>query len=230
MSIKQVAENPEKNSAEFSERKYKILVVLAALMVTTYLTANLMAVKLIEVFRWTMFDAGTITFPLAYMLGDVVTEVYGFKTARRLVWLTFFCNIFMVVSTSIGLLLPSPDYMAQTAEAYQTIFSVVPRILVASLIAFLVGELTNAWTMVQIKKMTNGKHLWIRTIGSSMIGYVVDTTLFVFIAFAGTAPSKDLLIMIVAQYLMKVIVEAVGGTPLAYATVHWIEKGEMDHG
>lgn len=223
---KQVAGNPAKNSMLFSERKYRILVVLAALMITTYLTANLMAVKLIEIFGLTMFDAGTITFPLAYMLGDVVTEVYGFKTARKLIWLTFFCNIVLVASTTIGLLLPSPDYMANVSDAYATIFTVVPRILVASLIAFLAGEMTNAWSMEKIKKMTKGKYLWMRTIGSSVIGYVMDTVLFVIIAFAGTAPVRDLVTMIIAQYLMKVGAEALGGTPLAYGAIHWIEKGE----
>lgn len=226
----QVADNPEKNSMEFSERKYRILIGLAALMVTTYLTANLMAVKLIEVFGLTMFDAGTITFPLAYMLGDVVTETYGFKTAKKLIWLTFACNIIMVAATTVGLWLPSPDYMAETTDAYAAIFTVVPRILAASLIAFLAGELINAWAMVKIKELTKGKHLWMRTIGSSMVGYVMDTVLFVLIAFTGTAPASDLVTMIIAQYLMKVGVEALGGTPLAYAAISWIKKGEVENG
>lgn len=227
---KQVADNPEQNSMLFSERKYRILVVLAALMATTYLTANLMAVKLIEVFGLTMFDAGTVTFPLAYMLGDVITEIYGFKTARKLIGLTFLCNIVLVGATTIGLYLPSPDYMAETAGAYAAIFTAVPRILAASLIAFVAGELANAWSMEKIKVITKGKYLWMRTIGSSMLGYVFDTVLFVIIAFAGTAPAKDLLTMIIAQYIMKVAVEAIGGTPLAYGAIHWIERGETKSG
>ena len=222
--MNQVLDNPVKNQTSFSERKYKILVTLACLMVTTYLTANIMAVKLISVFGLTLFDAGTITFPLAYMLGDVVTEVYGFKTARKLVWLTFLCNIILVAATSIGLVLPYPEYAAETALAYKGIFTYVPRILAASLIAFLAGELSNAWFMEKIKRLTGGKHLWMRTIGSSIVGYLLDTVLFVTIAFAGTAPLRDLLVMIVAQYLMKVALEAIGGTPLAYAAIRFIER------
>lgn len=224
--MNQVLDNPVKNQTMLTEKKYKVLVILAALMVTTYLTANIMAVKLISVFGLTMFDAGTITFPLAYMLGDVVTEIYGFKIARKLVWLTFFCNIILVIATSAGLLFRSPDYMAGTSEAYKTIFTYVPRILIASLVAFLVGEISNSWFMEKIKKLTGEKHLWVRTIGSSMIGYVFDTVLFVLIAFAFEAPAKDLITMILAQYAVKVVLEAVGGTPLAYAAIRWINKEE----
>ena len=227
--MNQVPDNPVKNRTMLiSERKYKILIMLSCLMVTTYLTANIMAVKLVSIFGLTLFDAGTITFPLAYMLGDVVTEIYGFKTTKKLVWLTFFCNIMLVAATSIGLMLPFPDYMAETAAAYQTIFSYVPRILAASLIAFVAGELSNARCMERIKKITGKKHLWMRTIGSSVVGYLIDTVLFVAIAFAYEAPLQDLIAMILAQYLIKVVLEAVGGTPLAYLAVRLINKGEQD--
>jgi len=195
-------------------------------MVTTYLTANIMAVKLISVFGLTLFDAGTITFPLAYMIGDVITEIYGFKTAKRLIWLTFFCNILLVASTSIGIILPYPAYMQENHDAYATIFTVVPRILGASLVAFLAGELSNAYIMVWIKKKTQGKHLWLRTIGSSAVGYLLDTVIFVLLAFSfiNGMPLKDLLMMIVAQYLMKLGLESVFGTPMAYAVIRWINK------
>ena len=209
-----------------TERKQTVLVVLAALMVTTYLTANIMAVKLITVFGLTLFDAGTITFPLAYVIGDVVTEIYGFGTAKRLIWLTFFCNLLLVASTTIGIILPYPDYMAGMHNAYATVFTFVPRILAASLIAFLAGELSNAYFMVKIKEMTKGKHLWMRTIGSSVVGYLLDTVLFVLLAFSFTdVPGQDLAIMIVAQYLMKLAIESICGTPLAYLAINWINKG-----
>ena len=221
-------ENLVKNHDVFSVRKYKIFVVLSAIMITSYLTANIMAVKLVSVFGLTLFDAGTITFPISYLLGDVITEIYGFKNARRLIFLTFFCNIFLVAATSIGLILPSPDFMGETTRAYATIFSVAPRILVASLTAFCVGELLNAWTMERIKKMTSGRRLWIRTIGSSAFGYLADTVLFVVIAFAFTTPLSDLITMIVAQYLIKMGLEALCSTPIAYAVIHWIRKGEPE--
>ena len=206
-------------------RHQSALIILTAMMVTTYLTANIMAVKLITVFGLTLFDAGTITFPFAYMLGDVITEIYGFRTAKKLVWLTFACNLLLVAATSLGIILPYPDYMQSAHDAYAAIFTVVPRILAASLIAFVVGELTNAYFMVLIKNKTGEKHLWVRTIGSSVFGYLLDTVLFVFLAFSFTnIPMRDLIYMIIAQYLMKLLIEALFGTPMAYAVIRWIRK------
>lgn len=227
--MNQVSENPVKNRQDV----FPSLVVIAGLMVTCYLTANIMAVKLISVFGVTIFDAGTITFPLAYMLGDVLTEVWGFKTARKVIWLTFFCNVLLVTVTTIGVFLPYPDYTKDTAEAYGAIFSYVPRITAASLFAFLGGELSNAWAMVKIKQLTRGRFLWMRTIGSSMLGYVFDTVLFVLLAFGGTVPVSDLISMIWIQYLAKLGVEAICATPLAYALVNTMRRRrefELSHG
>ncbi len=200
------------------------LVIIAGLMVACYLTSNVMAVKLLSVGGVTIFDAGTITFPLAYMLGDVLTEIWGFKTARKVIWLTFFCQVFMALFTFIGTTLPYPDFTEDTASAYAKIFSFVPRITVASLIAFLLGELTNAWTMVMIREKTGRKLLWVRTIGSSLFGYIVDTSIFVLIAFAGTVPTDDLISMIVVQFPGKLAIEAVCATPIAYALINSLRK------
>lgn len=216
----QVSENPVKNRND----SFNSLVVISGLLITLYLTANIMAVKLISVFGVTLFDAGTVTFPLAYMLGDVLTEVWGFRTARKVIWLTFFCNVLLVASTAIGLVLPAADYMSEMTKAYSVIFTYVPRIVVASLIAFLGGELLNAWSLVKIKELTKGKHLWMRTIGSSAVGYVFDTVAFVLIAFAGIAPAKDLLTMIIAQYFMKLGLESLAATPMAYALIGWMRR------
>lgn len=217
---KQVLENPEKNQTS----QFNYLVIITAILVTCYLTANIMAVKVVSFFGMAWFDAGTITFPLAYMLGDVLTEVWGFKTTRKVIYLTFVCNIILVAATSIGLFLPSPEYMAETTEAYAQIFGYVPRILIASLIAFLLGELSNAWFMVLIKKWTNGKHLWLRTIGSSAVGYIFDTVLFVLLAFAGTAPWEDIVTMIVAQYFAKLAIEGICATPIAYGAIAFLKR------
>lgn len=217
---KQVLENPAKNQ----EKQFNYLVIITALMVTSYLTSNLMAVKLIDVFGVTWFDAGTIIFPLAYMLGDVLTEIWGFKTAKKVIYLTFVCNIIMTVFTWIGVLFSSPDYMVDIEHAYATIFTQTPRILVASLAAFLSGELTNAKAMVYVKKITKGKWLFIRTILSSAVGYVFDTGLFVVLAFAGTVPVSDIVSMIVIQYFVKLIIEAIFATPLAYLVVGFLRK------
>ena len=200
------------------------LMVVTALFVTLYLVSNVMAVKVISIFGLFYFDAGTITFPFAYMLGDVLTEMWGFKTAKKVIWMTFFCNILMVVCTQIGVWLPSPDYLDETAQAYNHIFTYVPRIVIASLTGFLLGELSNAWLMEKIKEKTKGKKLWVRTIGSSAVAYWFDSLPFVLIAFLGVVTTHDLLMMILFQYAAKLIIEAVFGTPMAYATIHALER------
>jgi len=215
-----VSDNPLKNRTISATP----LMVVTALFVTLYLVSNIMAVKVISLFGLFYFDAGTITFPFAYMLGDVLTEIWGYRTARKAIWLTFLCNILMVVCTQIGVWLPSPDYLAETANAYNHIFSYVPRIVIASLTGFLLGELSNAWLMEKIKEHTKGKRLWVRTIGSSAVAYLFDSLPFVLIAFLGVVSTHDLLLMIAFQYGAKLLIEALFGTPLAYAAVHAIRK------
>ena len=200
------------------------LMVVSALFVTLYLVSNVMAVKVIDLFDFFYFDAGTITFPFAYMLGDVLTELWGFRTAKKVIWLTFFCNLLMVACTQIGVWLPSPDYLSETSMAYNHIFSYVPRIVLGSLVGFLLGELSNAWIMERIKLKMKGKRLWVRTIGSSMVGYLFDSLPFVLIAFLGTVSTHDLLAMIAFQYFSKLLIEAFFGTPMAYAAIHWIKR------
>jgi uncharacterized integral membrane protein (TIGR00697 family) len=215
--------SPEKPT-EGAPSSFSPLVVISALMVTSYLTANIMAVKLIGTIDVAVLDAGTITFPLAYMLGDVLTEIWGFKIARKVIFLTFFCNILLVVATSIGVVIPAPEYLDAPADAYDAVFSYVPRIVAASLVAFLAGELTNAFFMEKIRGKTGRRFLWLRTIGSSVVGYVFDTVIFCVVAFVGTIRMKDLLVMIVAQYLVKIVIEAICGTPLAYAAIGFLKK------
>jgi uncharacterized integral membrane protein (TIGR00697 family) len=225
---KQVPEHPViKNRNEFTSRDFTPLTVITALLVTSYLTANVMAVKIIGSVGVAVLDAGTITFPLAYILGDVLTEIWGFKTARKVIFLTFTCNIVLVIATTIGVMIPSPDYLSETASAYDTVFSTVPRIVAASLIAFLSGELTNAWLMDKIKDLTHGRFLWMRTIGSSAAGYIFDTVIFCVVAFAGTITLRDMFIMLGTQYAIKLIVEAVCGTPIAYIVI-WLLKRSKD--
>lgn len=218
--LKQVSDNPEKNR----DRLSLCLVIITALLVTLYLTSNVMATKIIQVGDISLFDAGTITFPLTYMLGDILTELWGFKTAKRVIWLTFLCNTLFMGFTALGVILPYPEYMQESANAYATVFGYVPRIVLASLVAFLVGELTNSWVLVKIKEVTGGRYMWARTIGSSAVGHFLDTVIFVIIAFYGTSPMSDLISMIVIQYIAKLLLEAVGGTPLAYGTIAFIKR------
>ncbi len=215
-----VSENPFKNRAGGDMS----LMVVTALFVTLYLVSNVMAVKVITLFDLLYFDAGTITFPFAYMLGDVLTEIWGYRTARKVIWLTFLCNVIMVVCTQIGVWLPSVDYLDPTATAYNTIFTYVPRIVLGSLAGFLLGELSNAWLMERIKVKTKGRFLWVRTIGSSVVGYVFDTLPFVLIAFAGILTVRDILLMIAVQYFMKLVIEVLFGTPMAYAVIVFLKR------
>jgi len=215
-----VSENPFKN--RMSERT--AFTVISSLFVTLYLVSNIMAVKVISIFNLFYFDAGTITFPFAYMLGDVLTEIWGFKTAKKVIWMTFFCNLLMVICTQIGAWLPSPDYLDRTAEAYNHIFNYVPRIVIGSLTGFLLGELSNSFLMEKIKEKTKGRRLWVRTIGSSAVAYIFDSLPFVLIAFAGIVSTRDLLLMIMFQYVAKLLIEAVFGTPMAYVAICWYRK------
>ena len=215
-----VSENPLKNR----DSSYTSLMVVTALFVTLYLVSNVMAVKVISIFGFIYFDAGTITFPFAYMLGDVLTEIWGYRTAKKVIWITFLCNILLVCCTQIGVWLPSPDYLSETTNAYNHIFTYVPRIVLASLTGFLLGELSNAWLMEKIKIKMRGRHLWVRTISSSIVGYLFDTLPFVLIAFVGVVSTHDLLMMILFQYFAKLFIEVIFGTPMAYVAIHWIKR------
>ena len=219
--MNKVSENPFKN--RISEQS--AFMVVTALFVALYLVSNIMAVKVISLFGFICFDAGTITFPFAYMLGDVLTEIWGFNRTKKVIWMTFFCNILMVICTQIGVWLPSPDYLSETANAYNHIFSYVPRIVIGSLVGFLLGELSNSYVMERMKKKLGKKSpLWIRTIGSSAVAYLFDSLPFVLIAFAGVVALKELILMIVLQYVLKLAIEVLFGTPLAYATIRWIKS------
>ena len=218
--MNKVSENPLKNRFDKSDS----YTIIAVFFTVCYIVSNIMAVKVVGIFGLFYFDAGTITFPLAYMLGDVLTEIWGYRTARKTIILAFLCNVFVVICTQIGVWLPSPDYLDATSNAYNTIYSYVPRIVLASLTGFLLGELSNAWIMDKMKKLTNGKHLWFRTIGSSIVGYIFDTVPFVLIAFAGSLTTRDILLMILSQYIIKIAIEALFGTPMAYALIAFLRK------
>ena len=222
--MNKVSENPLKNRTN-GEMPF---MVVTALFVTLYLVSNIMAVKVISFFDIIYFDAGTITFPFAYMLGDILTEIWGYHKAKKVIWMTFLCNIIMMIFTQVAVWLPSPDYLEGTAIAYDNVFTYVPRIVIASLTGFLLGELSNSWLMDKIKKRTEGRFLWIRTIGSSIAAHLLDTVPFVLIAFIGTMTTRDIIMMIATQYFMKLGIEVVFGTPLAYAGVGYIKRKIKD--
>ena len=224
----QVPENPVIKNRETNGRAadFNPLVIITALMVCSYLAANIMAVKVIDVFGTAIFDAGTLIFPFAYMFGDVVAEIWGFKTARKVILLCFLCNVVLMGATAVVVFIPSPDYLAVTAAAYNAVFSYMPRIVAGSLCAFVAGELMNSWLLLKIRSLTGRRLLWVRTIGSSAVGLLLDTVIFCVIAFAGTLTGHDLLVMIVSLYVVKIVIEAAAGTPIAYAVIGSLRRNQ----
>ena len=198
-------------------------ITCAALFVTCLLTANTIAAKLI-VIGGVVLTAGIVIFPLSYVLGDVLTEVWGYAVARRVIWLGFACNVVMVLAIWIGGALPPAPFGA-SQFAYDEVLGQTPRILVASFAAYLVGELANAFVLAKLKIATQGRWLWVRTIGSTVVGQALDSVVFVTLAFAGSMPGSVLAGVVVGQWIAKVLYEA-AGTPLVYATVGWLKARE----
>ena len=194
-----------------------------ALFITCLLTANIIASKLIVV-GGIVVTAGIVIFPLSYVVSDVLTEVWGYAAARRAIWLGFACNAVMVAAVWVGgALPPAPFWTGETA--YHEIFGHTPRLLLASFVAYLVGEFANAFVLARLKVATQGRWLWVRTIGSTVVGQAIDTGVFVTIAFAGTVPASVLVAIMGGQYLVKVLYEA-AATPLTYAAVAWLKEAE----
>jgi queuosine precursor transporter len=197
-------------------------VTIAGFFVTALVVSNIIAVKLAEV-GGRVFDAGNLLFPLAYVLGDVLTEVYGFRAARRVILLGFACNVLAVASIQLAIRLPAADFWTDNQDAYETILGTSWRIFVASLCAYLLGELTNSYVLSRMKVLTGGRFLWSRTIGSSVVGQALDSTVFVTIAFAGTgAPLLD---TIVTTWAIKVAWEALA-TPFTYLAANGLKRAE----
>jgi queuosine precursor transporter len=171
-----------------------------------------------------VLTAGIVIFPLSYVVGDVLTEVWGYAAARRAIWLGFACNAVMVAAVWAGGALPPAPFWTGEA-AYHEIFGHTPRLLLASFLAYLVGEFANAFVLARLKVATQGRWLWVRTIGSTVVGQAIDTGVFVTIAFAGTVPASVLLAIMGGQYLFKVLYEA-AATPLTYAAVAWLKGAE----
>jgi len=198
-------------------------VVVVALFVTTLITANITAVKLIGFFGLVL-PAAVVIFPVSYILGDVLTEVYGYRAARRVIWLGFFCNLLAVAAIYLGGILPAaPVFEAQAA--YERILGYTPRLLAASFLAYLVGEFANAIVLARMKVATNGRFLWSRTIGSTLVGQGFDSVVFILLAFAGTIPASVMLAAVVTQWLVKSLYEALA-TPLTYLVVNRLKRAE----
>jgi uncharacterized integral membrane protein (TIGR00697 family) len=197
------------------------LVIFIALFITCLITANVIAVKVVSLGPF-FLPAAVFVFPLSYIFGDVLTEVYGYRLARRVIWLGFLCNLIFVFFVWLGQVLPAASFW-EGQEAYQRILGYAPRLLAASFLGYLVGEFANSFILARMKIMTKGRWLWSRTIGSTIIGQGFDTSIFITVAFIGTASFVP--IMILYHWLAKTLIEALA-TPLTYALVNWVKKRE----
>jgi len=194
-----------------------------AMFVTILMVSNTVAVKITHLGPF-YFDGATILFPIAYIFGDILTEVYGYKRSRIVVWTGFLaCIIMSLIYWLVGILPAATDWQQQ--EAYLAILGQTPRIVVASLIAYLGGEFVNAFILAKLKIATAGRFLWTRTIGSTVVGQAVDTVLFVGIAFTGVIPANLLWYMIISNYVFKTVFEIIA-TPFTYAAVGVIKRVE----
>jgi uncharacterized integral membrane protein (TIGR00697 family) len=215
-----------------SSTDYSIwFVLVVATFVTSLITANIVAVKLISA-GGRALPAGIIVFPISYIVGDVLTEVYGFGQARRVIWLGFVCNVAVVIAIWIAQELPAAPFWDGQA-AYERILGYTPRLLAASFLAYLVGEFANSVVLAKMKIATRGRWLWSRTIGSTVVGEGLDSAVFITIAFAGTITAASLREAIVTQWLAKSLYE-VAATPLTYLVVAFLKRREgldaYDHG
>lgn len=198
-------------------------VSITALFVTCILSANILIVKQISFFDLTL-PAAIVIFPLSYIFSDILTEVYGYSQARRVIWLGFFCNLLLVLAIWIvGIIPPAAVFEAQAA--YERILGSTPRFLLASFLAYLAGEFTNSYIMSKLKILTTGKYLWFRTIGSTIAGEGIDTAIVLSIAFWGVLPEDVLLTMIISHWLLKCIYEALI-TPVTYLVVNYLKRTE----
>lgn len=198
-------------------------VAIAAIFVTSLITANITAVKLISL-GGIILPAAVVIFPISYIFGDVLTEVYGYRQARLVIWLGFACNLLAVIAIWLGEILPSASFW-NGQPAYVQILGYTPRLLLASFIAYLVGEFANSFVLARMKIATKGHWLWTRTIGSTLVGEGLDSLFFISIAFFGTIPMNGLFSAIVAQWLFKSAYEAIA-TPLTYAAVNFLKRRE----
>jgi uncharacterized integral membrane protein (TIGR00697 family) len=216
-------------AAEVEGRQFRYYDLVMAAFVTILLLSNVIGagkvatVSLPGIGAWP-FGAGILFFPAAYLLGDVLTEVYGFARARRCIWTGFAALLFMAFMSWVVVALP-PAATWHGQEAYEAVFGQVPRIVLASICAFWAGEFVNSIVLAKMKLWSKGKHLWTRTIGSTVVGQAVDSAIFYPLAFWGVWDSRTLVIVLLTQWALKVAWEALL-TPFTYAIVGFLKRRE----
>lgn len=201
----------------------KFFPYIMASFVTVLILSNIASAKIIGIGPIT-FDGGTILFPLAYIFGDVLTEIYGLKRARQVIWTGFAANLLMVIIFGVVGILPAATGW-ELQSSYDAILGFVPRLVFGSIAAYLVGEFLNAWVLSEIKKKTGQKWFWLRALGSTVVGQFFDTTIFLLIAFAGILPWNLIWAVWITNYIFKIGVE-VACLPITYKVVNKLKKSE----
>jgi uncharacterized integral membrane protein (TIGR00697 family) len=209
-----------------SHRTYKYYDLVMAAFVTVLLCANLIgASKVATLFGFT-FGAGVLFFPISYIFGDVLTEVYGYARSRRVVWAGFGALVFASIMSLVILAFPpAPTWPHQTA--FETVFGNTWRISLSSMFAYLCGEFCNSFVLAKMKIMTSGRFLWMRTIGSTIVGEAVDSLIFYPLAFAGVWPKEQVIAVMMSNYALKVGWEVVN-TPFTYRVVNFLKRVEHE--
>lgn len=202
----------------------KLFMCIGIIFVTCLLLSNLIAGKMWAVTADITLPAAVILFPLTYIIGDVFTEVYGFRKARTIIWLGFGCSFFAVLIYLVTIALPHPGYW-ENQEAYAVVMGTTPRVAIASFAGYLFGEFSNSFVLSKLKVVTKGKNLWLRTILSTVVGEGLDSIIFITISFWGTMENSVVLKMILFQYLFKVGYEVLF-TPVTYAVVKAVKEKE----
>ncbi len=209
-------------------KNYRYLDLITAAFVAVLIISNVAATKVISLGPFG-FDGGTLLFPLAYIFGDVLTEVYGYRRSRRVIWTGFFLLALASLTFSLVAALPALDDPGVTpfAQAFDLLFGLVPRIVLGSLLAYWAGEFTNSYVLAKMKLKSRGRFFGLRAIGSTLAGEAVDTATFLLVAFWGVYSPVVVGIMFVSNYVFKVGVEVVF-LPVTYAVVAWLKRAEQE--
>ncbi|SES40111.1 hypothetical protein SAMN05518684_1239 [Salipaludibacillus aurantiacus] len=201
------------------------LLLLTGIFFTALFVSNVISVKLFALGS-IVITAGILTYPLTFLITDSISEVYGKRTAKKVVLIGLFTNLLMLVFFFGAINLPAAGFWDMQAE-FEMILGAVPRMVAASLIAYFISQLFDVHLFHKLKQLTNGRHLWLRNNGSTLSSQLLDSVIFITIAFAGTMPVGALLTMIVTQYFVKLVI-AIGDTPLIYLTVKWLKKDDNE--
>lgn len=207
-------------------RAYKYFDLITAAFVTVVLCSNLIGVIKTSQIGGHTFGSAILFFPLSYLFGDVLTEVYGYAHSRRAVWAGFAALTFAAIMSQVVLSMPpAPDFKHQAA--LETVFGSTARIVLASLLGFFCGEFCNSYVLAKMKVLTEGRMLWARTIGSTIVGELADSLVFYPLAFWGFWEPSTVLAVMVHNYLLKVLWEVIA-TPLTYRLVAWLKRAEHE--